>query len=60
MIFKVRHFMRGQHVVCDIFAAPSAEETFARLGTLYMRSEEFAAFKHKQYSCIFEETEGAQ
>lgn len=25
-----------------------------------LRSEEFAAFKHKQYACIFEETEGAQ
>lgn len=47
MKFRVRYMTAPAvpHVYCRVFAAPNADSTFASLGNLTMRREEFAAFR---------------
>ena len=47
MRFRVRYMTAPgvPHIYCRVFAAPSTDATFAALGNLTMRREEFEAFR---------------
>lgn len=44
MIFKINTRKHGEHMHVTVFAAPKLEQTFACLGTLKMRTDEWVAF----------------
>jgi hypothetical protein len=47
MKFRVRYMTAPgvPHIYCRVFAAPGTDATFAALGNLTMRREEFEAFR---------------
>lgn len=59
-VFKYIYKPQGPaHVKVVVFAAPDVNQTFARLGELIMRNEEFASFRGTHAS-IFENLDSIQ
>jgi hypothetical protein len=59
-VFKVRYTTAEglPHVYCQLFAAPAPEATFAHLGSLTLRKQEFERLR-ECFDADFVEDEGA-
>jgi hypothetical protein len=46
MVFRFRHAVKGSHVWVNVFCGPATvEATFAKIGELVMRPEDWEAFE---------------
>lgn len=45
MIFRFKHERRGSHVHVAVFAASTLDTTFAKMGDLVLRAEEWPHFR---------------
>lgn len=45
MVFRVRYKLLGGHYHCRIFSAKASDQTFAKMGEVVLRENEFDAFK---------------
>jgi len=60
MVFRV-HYMTAPavpHVYCRVFVAPRINETFAAVGSLTMRKNDFESFRNRFDAEFIEEESG--